>query len=133
MQAAATATKVQPGCTFSLPDPIGEIKVVEQAKGPTAPTLNGKALKELGILIGISPVGPAYLLTVDGNYDFTRVFYSNGKYICGANGPRLGSSILVGVEVESNKGAHIYFNTGHIVFIPESWFQMTWVPLADNG
>lgn len=99
-------------------------KIIQE---PVAPTLDGRELKELGVLISGAPQGPIFLITPEMSTEISRVYFHNGKYTCGANGARVGVSFILSARIVTGRGMFLSFNTGHQVFVPEQWFQMTWI------
>jgi hypothetical protein len=127
-KAPIAGSGVRPGSTNVLPDKAIEIKTEKLAKGPTPPTYNGVTLVEMGALIEPTK-GAFHLITKDGAEQFTRVYYHDGKYIIGANGPRLGLSTLWNVKYEGgvNGFMRLTFSTGHIVEIPARSLQISYI------
>lgn len=121
--AAQVLTKYPSGTNLS----DGAPEVIKPIQGVRAPTLDGKPLKELSLLIKPAPCGPAYLITLESTHEFSRVYYHNGKYILKENVGRLGYSSLESVDL-NKEGMILVFSTGHHVAIPRSWYVFTWIP-----
>lgn len=105
----------------------GTPEIAKPIQGLRAPTLDGKPLKELSLLIKPAPCGPGYLITLDSTNEFSRVYYHNGRYILRENTDRLGYSRLESADLTKD-GLLLVFNTGHHVAIPRSWYVFTWIP-----
>lgn len=123
-----TASQVRHPSNVSIPNSAGKVTPQEPIQGPRPPSRNGLSIKELGLLIRPSPVGPVFLITKEATHEFSRVYYSDGKYsLSGAGDGRLGMSRLWDCEL-SKDGCVLTFSTGHKMEIPRSWYTYTWVP-----
>lgn len=119
---------VRPSGNVSIPNSAGKDKAQEPVQGPRPPTRNDLAITELGLLIRPAPVGPAFLITKESTHEFSRVYYSDGKYsMTGAGDGRLGMSRLWQCDL-TRDGCVLTFSTGHKMEIPRGWYTYTWIP-----
>lgn len=134
IQANIASTNINTGSLSSIIEPskVGSENTSaatgqEVPKEPIGPKHNGRPVDEIAIMIE----RPQHLITpTDGTYQFTRLYYNDGKYVIHQGEGRLGMFRVLYAEYDRGRGLNIMFSQGYRVHVPDHLLQVSYV-LAD--